>query len=1187
MKRLIYLILFTLAIANVNAQKITRLEYFFDEDPGFGFATPVDIAPDAQMVNNFNFTASTLGLSIGYHNFYFRTLNDSGRWSHTYQRQIEVFASYQPLKITRGEYYIDEDFGFGYGTSFPIIGGAGQNVNTNLNIPTASLSIGSHVLIFRMLDSLGYWSQTYTRTFEKVEDQNPQIIAYEYAVNVDPGYGLATRVNLTTPFVDDEISFVIPVTSLPEGPAKAFVRTLNSNGKWSQTMIKDFSVCNSLPNVEITFSGNTAICGVGSVTLNAPIGTGFTYVWKRDGTNITGATNAVYNASLTGAYTVVVTTPTGCSAESQAVNITQSSNPTANITTSTTTICSNDSTPINANTGAGLTYQWRLNGSAIPGANASTFYANLDGAYTVIVSNASGCSALSNSININTIAAPTAVITQGAAVEFCAGNNITLQATTGTGFAYQWKNGGINIASATSANYFTNASGIYTVTITAGTCSATSTPTTVTVNPLPFATITPNGPTTFCSGTSLLLNANSSATLLYQWKLNGTPIVVATFDNYSVTQSGSYTVTTSDVNGCSNTSSPLVVTVIPTVTPTISISNTIPSSCVGLPINFTASTTNGGTFPYYQWQVNGTNIALTNNPNFVINNLQNSDVVTALLFSNEQCLITPYATSNAISPTITTVDYGLAFSANNTNPGVPFDVVFSNGSVGGSNIKYTWHFGDGTISNDVSPLHYYPANGVFSVTLFAQDTISGCMDTLRFNDYITCGGGSGQYNCVHTANISPNATITGCVGGKVKITATTNATNPTYQWNINGVPIGGETQATIDAFYSGFYSVTVFENGGCPITSSAVLATFNLPAPAAPIITEIGSLLSCASSSMTLTASAGFSNYLWNTGETTASINISTAGVYTVIGTNNPGCNVVSNPAIINNSAVFAPDVCLVTVDSLTNHNIVIWDKTSFDSTQVDSFIVFKESIIAGVYNQVGAVAYADLSEFTDVASNGLIHADRYKIAIRDYCANLTLPSNFYKTMHLQVTPGNATERNLSWTHAEGITDPYYYQIYRYDGVTRTLIDSVQSNLSTYTDLNAPTQTVSYRIEIVITSVCESTRAAYGKSKSNVGNNQVLYLVPVGVPEDIKFIEHILLLPNPSDGNTMLQWESNKMQNLKIVVNDVVGKTISSEKITAQKGNNNYQISVDAAGVYFVTIFDERGSKNVLKMVVK
>ncbi len=76
-------------------------------------------------------------------------------------------------------------------------------------------------------------------------------------------------------------------------------------------------------------------------------------------------------------------------------------------------------------------------------------------------------------------------------------------------------------------------------------------------------------------------------------------------------------------------------------------------------------------------------------------------------------------------------------------------------------------------------------------------------------------------------------------------------------------------------------------------------------------------------------------------------------------------------------------------------------------------------------------------------------------------------------------------------------------------------------------------------------------------------------------------------LPNPSYGNTILQWESLKAQNLQITVTDVVGNVVLADKVNAQKGLNKMNLSTDAAGVYFVSLYDANGSKNVLKMVVR
>jgi hypothetical protein len=61
------------------------------------------------------------------------------------------------------------------------------------------------------------------------------------------------------------------------------------------------------PTATITAAGATSFCAGGSVVLNASTGSGLTYQWQYGGTNITGATNASYTASVGGNYNVVVT----------------------------------------------------------------------------------------------------------------------------------------------------------------------------------------------------------------------------------------------------------------------------------------------------------------------------------------------------------------------------------------------------------------------------------------------------------------------------------------------------------------------------------------------------------------------------------------------------------------------------------------------------------------------------------------------------------------------------------------------------------------------------------------------------------------------------------------------------------------------------------------------------------------
>lgn len=78
--------------------------------------------------------------------------------------------------------------------------------------------------------------------------------------------------------------------------------------------------------------------------------------------------------------------------------------PTATITAlGATTICSGSSVTLSANTGTGLTYQWKKGNANIVGATASTYAATTAGGYKVVVTNANGCTKTSNVINVSVI----------------------------------------------------------------------------------------------------------------------------------------------------------------------------------------------------------------------------------------------------------------------------------------------------------------------------------------------------------------------------------------------------------------------------------------------------------------------------------------------------------------------------------------------------------------------------------------------------------------------------------------------------------------------------------------------------------------------------------------------------------------------------------------------------------------
>ncbi|MEO8148715.1 MAG: T9SS type A sorting domain-containing protein [Bacteroidia bacterium] len=189
--------------------------------------------------------------------------------------------------------------------------------------------------------------------------------------------------------------------------AGSYIATSDGYYKYSITSgcsaMSDSTHVTTLPSAAISTNGSTTFCSGGNVVLNAPVAANRNYQWKKNGTNISGATSQSYVATTGGNYRVTVTnTLTGCSRTSgNATVVTVNALPTAIITPQgSTTFCAGGSVQLNGNPGTGLTYKWKKGSNYISGGTLAHYTATTAGNYRVQVTNNNGCSKISTPVTV-------------------------------------------------------------------------------------------------------------------------------------------------------------------------------------------------------------------------------------------------------------------------------------------------------------------------------------------------------------------------------------------------------------------------------------------------------------------------------------------------------------------------------------------------------------------------------------------------------------------------------------------------------------------------------------------------------------------------------------------------------------------------------------------------------------------
>jgi gliding motility-associated-like protein len=385
--------------------------------------------------------------------------------------------------------------------------------------------------------------------------------------------------------------------------------------------------------------------------------------------------------------------------------------------------CTGDTIQLNSPSGS-VTDDWTGPAAYIQNnqQNPSILNATLamDGIYTVTVTNAAGCSATATT----TVAINSGLVANaGNTGPYCAGDSIHLNSNT-VAANYDWTGPASyaqNGQNQALANATTAMNGLYTVLVTsAGGCTGTAT-TNVQVSALPAVNANANTPV--CEGLNFTLTGSGASS--YDWTgpnaysvlNNASPVI----NSSAMVNAGVYTVTGTDINGCSATST---VTAVIYPTPTAGFTSDVTTGCVDLCVHFSDnSTITGSAIVGWDWNIESQNPMAGSNGTICFSNNGLYDVALTVT-STEGCTATSAVVNyiNAVAMPVASYTYAPQVITE-TDP----MVSFVNTSFAAT--SYAWNLGDGATSLSVNVQHTYADTGIYCVNLLASNAL-GCVDTI-------------------------------------------------------------------------------------------------------------------------------------------------------------------------------------------------------------------------------------------------------------------------------------------------------------------------------------------------------------------------------------------------------------------------------------------------------------------------
>lgn len=256
------------------------------------------------------------------------------------------------------------------------------------------------------------------------------------------------------------------------------------------------------------------------------------------------------------------------------------------------------------------------------------------------------------------------------------------------------------------------------------------------------------------------------------------------------------------------------------------------------------------------------------------------------------------------------------------------------------------------------------------------------------------------------------------------------------------------------------------------------------------------------------------------------------------------------------------PEICMVTVDANSTHNIIFYDKTNHGDAAF--YIIYRENQL-GQFIAIDSVHRDTLSEYHDMTALVNVRAQKYKISLVDTFGVESALSPYHRTVFCDEPTAGTFAWN--WYEIEGQSNPSTeWVMLREDVIGSTgwmAVDTVSgSDVSFFDSQFSSFPSGQWRVRNLWTRSCTSTRLGVNTSRSNVRNQS---MAPSSVHEMV--VHDFTVYPNPA--NEILR-VTGIYYNEPYQITDMTGKLVQMGNLTGV--DPQFNIGDITNGLYLVTI---------------